>query len=44
MLKKIATARSGRTAKQEYKASYTTGYTVPDLTEFFGTDLIDFDD
>ena len=35
MLKSIATARSGCTAKHENKASYSTDYIVPDLVDFF---------
>ena len=36
MLKSIATARRESTAKQENKATYNTGYIVPDLIDFFG--------
>ena len=36
MLKSIATARSEYTAEHENKASYNTGYIVPDLIDFFG--------
>ena len=38
MLKSIATARSECTAKYESKASYNTGYIVPDLIDFFDDD------
>ena len=38
MLKNIATARSGCTAKHENKASHNTDYNVSDLIEFFGDD------
>ena len=38
MLKRIATARSESTAKQENKACYNTYYIVPDLIDFFGDD------
>ena len=38
MLKSIATARSECTAKHENKASYCTGYIVPDLIDLFGND------
>ena len=38
MLKRIATARSECTAKQENKTSYNTYYIVPDLIDFFGDD------
>ena len=36
MLKSISTARRECIAKQENKASYSTGYIVPDLIDFFG--------
>ena len=35
LLKSIATARSGCTAKHENKASHNTDYIVPDLVDFF---------
>ena len=38
MLKSIATARSECTVKQENEGSYSTDYTVPDLSNFFGDD------
>ena len=38
MLKRIATARSECTVKQENKASYNTYYILPDLIDFFGDD------
>ena len=38
MLKSISTVRSECTAKQENKASYNTGYILPDLIQFFGDD------
>ena len=38
MLKRIATARSECTAKQENKTSYNTDYIVPDLIDVFGDD------
>ena len=38
MSKSIATARSEYTAKHENKASYNTGYIVPDLIDYFGDD------
>ena len=42
MLKSIATARSEYTAEHENKASYNTGYIVPDLIDFFGNDWKEF--
>ena len=38
ILKSIATARSGCTAKQENKASCNTDYIVPDFIDVFGDD------
>ena len=38
MLKSISTVRSECTTKHESKASYNTGYMVPDLIDFFGDD------
>ena len=38
MLKSFATARSECEAKHENKASYNTGYIVPDQIDFFGHD------
>ena len=38
MLKNIATARGGCTAKHESKASHNTDYIAPDLIDFFGDD------
>ena len=38
MLKNIATARSGCTAKHENKVSHHTDYIAPDLINFFGDD------
>ena len=39
MLKSIATARSECTTKHKNKASYSTGYIVSSLIDFFGDDL-----
>ena len=38
MLKSIGTARSECTAKHENKATYNTGYIVPDMIDFFDDD------
>ena len=38
MLKSIETARSECTVKHENKASYSTNYIVPKLSDFFGDD------
>ena len=38
MLKRIKTARSECTAKQENKASYNTDYIIPYLIDFFDYD------
>ena len=38
MLKSIGTARSECTAKRENKATYNTGYIVPDMIDFFDDD------
>ena len=38
MLKRIETARSECTAKQENKASYNTNYIIPYLIDFFDDD------